>query len=195
MIGSGRLSAEGSGAMYTECSNGEPDAPMKLKEMEEFRTTTSLKVTWEDGKCDGNSAIESYTVVYRARGSSSDESEKINADLHYFEITGLESREGYDVKIYATNANGNSDNSNTVTVTPILNTIPGSVPPAPTNVGFDLETMTATSMTVMWSQNGNGNSPIKEYIVAVSKDNSTPREISQDASQMSIELTGLNIGS
>lgn len=71
MIGNSRLSAEGNGAVYTQCANGAPDAPVKLQEMTDFRTQTSLKVTWEDGECDGNSAIESYTIVYSVKGSSS----------------------------------------------------------------------------------------------------------------------------
>lgn len=184
LIGAGRLSDESNGAVYTECSNGEPDAPVNLAEMKEFRTETSLKITWEDGKCDGNSPIESYTVVYTARGSSSAEFVEIDADLHYYEITNLESKEGYDVEIFATNANGDSGVSQSVEIAPILREITGSEPPAPTNLAYDKDTMTASSMVVMWSQNGNGGAPITQYLLSVTKDNGIAEEIKVDASQM-----------
>jgi hypothetical protein len=52
-IGTSRPSEEGSGAKFTECENGVPDKVV-IKNMAEFRSATSLKISIEQGKCDGN---------------------------------------------------------------------------------------------------------------------------------------------
>jgi hypothetical protein len=60
--------AIGNGAIYTNCQNGAPDAPKNLMEMVGFKTSRSLNVQWTSGDCDGNSAIQRYTVYYREVG-------------------------------------------------------------------------------------------------------------------------------
>jgi len=159
-IGTGSLSVEGNGAQYTNCANGAPDAPVNLREMDTFKTQSSLKFTWDDGECNGNSPITSYTISYN------DETMEVEGHLHYIEITGLEGGEQYEVSVIASNDIDDSDASNTVTAKTDI-TLGGVAPPAPVDLDDDHAVRTEDSLTLTWSQVGNGGSPITAYIVTV----------------------------
>jgi hypothetical protein len=70
MIGTSRLSDEGEGATYTLCPNGAPDRPVDLEHKKEFRTSSSFKVSFDEGDCDGNYPVEDFTVYYKRAGES-----------------------------------------------------------------------------------------------------------------------------
>lgn len=193
MIGTSSLSDEGEGTTFTTCPNGVPDAPVAVEHMRDFRTQTSFKVSFEEGNCDGNFAVESFRVHYK-RANEDEQTMLVDGSVHYAEISGLE-KDSYQVRVVANNKEGASEYSRSITIAAPLRTSTATVPPAPQDIVFHAEDATKTSMVVSWSQDGNGGSPITNYMIEVFKaGDNVPDEYEIDASMMETTLEDLEIG-
>jgi hypothetical protein len=113
--------------------------------MGEFRTATSLKISIEQGDCDGNFPVQSYTVNFNRVGANDEEQAVIAGDLHYYEIDNLEANLAYEVSVFASNELGDGPSSDVITVSPSLRS-QASVPPAPVNLRYDEDSFTEDSM-------------------------------------------------
>lgn len=147
---------------------------------------TEVSVAWTAPSSDGGAAISSYTVKYSTDGSTYTAFGSTFVSSPGV-VTGLANGTAYTFKVFATNANGNSDDS-----TASAAVTPSTTPGAPTAVFASQENGQAT---VFWSPPSNdGGANITSYTVKYSSDGSTYTAFGSTFSLWPGVVTGLTNG-
>ena len=94
----------------TDVDEGPPDAPATPTVSAVPGSITSLTVSWDAPANDGRPAIDSYDVQYRvgSSGSWTDSPEDVTGTSTTTTVTGLVADTSYEVRVRATNAEGDS---------------------------------------------------------------------------------------
>ncbi len=122
---------------------------------------TQVSLSWTAPSSDGGSAITDYLVEYKLTSEPTSWSTFADgtSTSTTATVTSLTNDLGYDFRIKAVNAIGNSDPSSTASATPVLPTVPG-VPTSLSGVSGN------TQMSLSWTAPvSNGGSAITDYIV------------------------------
>lgn len=127
-------------------------------------TPSSIKVSWEAPNNDGGAPVTKYVVLYRKSSVDESEEEIVEVESSQTEVTLTEVTEGeqYEIKVFAVNSAGRSEDPAQPTASVKVPTKP-KPPQAPTTL--TLTEVTHESITVGWESSEETSSAISEYVI------------------------------